>query len=213
MEESKEEQQTRERKLVRRMKSGDREAFDELYDIYCRPLLRTVYLLLGSSGDAEDVVQDTFVKAYLHSSELKAEEGFRSWLYQIATRTAWEYTRKRKREILDDEVESKAEKQIFTDGETDSPVSRQRGPLEQIIHREENQVLWQAVEQLEEKQRTTVILYYYNEFSTGEIARIMGTFEGTVKSRLFTARKNLKKQLQNTDKEIKGKGGLEYGRI
>lgn len=202
-----------ESKLVRRMKSGDKEAFDELYTIYCRPLLRTVYLLLGNRSDAEDVVQDTFVKAFLHVKELKKEEGFRSWLYQIATRTAWEYGRKKQRELPDDEVEKKADEQLHMDGTDLKSTTEQEQAVDVLIRREENETLWHAIEELEAKQKLTVILYYYNEFSTAEIAGITGTLEGTVKSRLFTARRNLKAQIERENTEQSRKGGLEYGKI
>lgn len=192
----KEEKYVNESKLVWQMNSGDREAFDELYRIYCKPLLRTVYLMLGNRSDAEDVVQDTFVKVFMHSKELKKEEGFRSWLYQIATRTAWEFGRKRNREITDEEVVIKADEHFLTEGKTIFGMTEQEETINLLIRQEENEALWRAIDGLEQKQKTTVILYYYSEFSTGEIAKITGTLEGTVKSRLFTARKNLKVHLQ-----------------
>lgn len=83
-----------EKELVRKMKDGEKNAFDELYSLYCKPLLRTVYLIVGNRSDAEDIVQETFVKVFLYAKELKKEEGFRTWLYQIATRTAWELGKK-----------------------------------------------------------------------------------------------------------------------
>lgn len=83
------------------------------------------------------------------------------------------------------------------------------GPLEQILEQEHAVHLWKLVERLDIKYRTVILLYYYNELSTREIAKITGTLEGTVKSRLFQARKLLKKQLESEERRIcfEGKPG------
>lgn len=67
-----------EKEWVRRLKGGDKEAFDVLYEKYKNILLRMAYLVSGQMYDAEDIVQETFVKCFLHIGELKKEEGFRS---------------------------------------------------------------------------------------------------------------------------------------
>lgn len=68
--------------------------------------------------------------------------------------------------------------------------------MELIIQDEERAELWKAVRQLNRKMRTVVVLYYYNDLSTKEIARITHSLEGTVKSRLYTARKILERKLE-----------------
>ena len=70
-----------------------------------------------------------------------------------------------------------------------------------MLRTEEREQLWDAVQGLEIRQRTAVVLYYYNQMSTKEIAKAMGCLEGTVKSRLHTARKNLKDRLNAREKE------------
>ena len=93
-----------EKELVRRLKSGDKDAFDALYEKYKNILLRMAYLVSGQMFDAEDIVQETFVKCYLHIGELKKEEGFRPWLFQILYRTAYRQAKsgngKYRKEIL-----------------------------------------------------------------------------------------------------------------
>ena len=93
-----------EKELVRRLKSGDRDAFDALYEKYKNILLRMAYLVSGQIFDAEDIVQETFVKCFLHIGELKKEEGFKPWLFQILYRTAYRQAKKRKREIPDEDI-------------------------------------------------------------------------------------------------------------
>jgi RNA polymerase sigma-70 factor (ECF subfamily) len=124
---------------------------------------RKFYLLTGNLPDSEDVVQDTFVKVWLHRAQLQNESGFKAWMLQILVRTAYRFCKKKSREV---------------------PV----------------------------KQRTVVILFYYQDCSVREIAAICGCMEGTVKSRLHTARTKLKKMLSEdgggTDNR---KAGYENG--
>lgn len=182
-----------EKELVERMKQGDRDALDRLYEAYKDRAYRTAVFISGSKMDAEDIVQDTFLKVFLHIGELKESAGFKSWFYRILTRTAWLKMRGKKREIPDEAVIEKADR------------PEQDTSLELILRQEESALLRREVEALDEKLRTMVVLYYYNELSTKEIAKITGCLEGTVKSRLFTARKRLERALTAGENEIKGR--------
>lgn len=180
-------------KLVQRLKAGDKTAFDALYEKYKNILLRMAYLVSGQMSEAEDIVQETFVKCYLHIGELKRDEGFKSWLFQILYRTAYRQIKKHKREILREDIGIQAD---ATDGITS---------LDRIIRTETERQVSNAVKKLDFKHRTVVVMFYYNEMSTKEIAEVLGCTEGTVKSRLFHARKKLKRSLCDTRK-----GGSEY---
>lgn len=189
------------RALITRMTEGDEAAFDELYHSYSGKLYRMAYFITGNRSDSEDILQETFVKCFLHRKELKQPERFESWLYQILVRTAWrsEKRRKGKRElsfdgILDNEEDTGMAERIQRDGKAE--------PLEQVLKAEMSSELWKAVNRLGMKHRTVVLLYYYNDLSTKEIAAMTGTLEGTVKSRLHKARLLLREQLlADTDRE------------
>ncbi len=170
--------------LVKQMKKGDKASFDMLYEKYKNMALHTAYLITGDYSYSEDVVQDTFVKVYLHCKELKNDSGFRAWMMQILVRTAYKCGRKKSRELPDDEVTQKMD------------TGRTLSSLEQVIMQEEAEAITQAVRTLPVKQRTVVVLYYYQEYQISEIAQILGCLEGTVKSRLHTARKKLKSVLE-----------------
>ena len=172
-----------EMELVRQLQTGSRTAFDRIYERYHVQAYRTAVLLTGNRADAEDVVQETFVQVYLHAMELKEPAGFKSWFYRILTRLAWKCGRDGRREVPDEDIAVRADR---TD-ESDC--------LSRLLGEEERERVRRAVEDLDEKHRSIVVLYYFNNFTTGEIARITGCFEGTVKSRLHTARKKLKKSL------------------
>lgn len=165
--------------LVRRMQEGDVEAFDRIFELYQGRLLRTAYLITGNHADSEDVVQETFVKCYCNCKSLRDPSGFAPWLYQIMTRTAWRYGKRRRRE---EPVE-----QLYEKGEPGTGNL----PLEEILLKEAQEELYARVRKLNQKQRTVIILYYFNQMSTREISQVMGCMEGTVKSRLYAARKAL----------------------
>lgn len=169
--------------LVQQLKSGDDKAFELLYERYKNLAIRTAYLLTGNLSDSEDIVQETFVKVYLHIAELKNDGGFKPWMMQILVRTAYRIGKKRNKEIPDEEAVRLA------DAHTADV------PLGETLKREEAERIFRAVAALPLKQRTVVILYYYQEFSVSEIAKLTGSLEGTVKSRLHTARKALKEAL------------------
>lgn len=171
---------TEEVELVRCMKKGDRSAFDALYARYYDRLYRTACMITGNQADGEDVTQETFIKMYLHCKELKKDEQFLCWLYRILNRTAWQLVKKHSREQPNEKILELADNAV-----TDSPVA-------QILKNERDQAIIQAVRSLEYRQRMAVILFYYNELGTKEIASVMECMEGTVKSRLFHARKNLR---------------------
>lgn len=111
--------------LVRRMQAGDMDAFDQIFGLYQSRLLRTAWLISGNYADSEDIVQETFVKCYRNCGKLKEPAVFSTWLYQILTRTAWRYGKKKSRETP---VE-----QLF---EEDLGQTAGDSPLDQVVRRE-----------------------------------------------------------------------------
>lgn len=180
------------RACVERMIDGDEAAFDQLYHSYSGRLYRMAYFITGNRSDSEDILQETFIKCFLHRKELKQPDRFESWLYQILVRTAWRINRKQKDLSYDSILENKSDtgmgKLISND--------HSAGPLEQFLKMERSSELYKAVQSLDIKYRTAILLHYYMEMQTKEIARITGTLEGTVKSRLFKARLLLKQKLE-----------------
>lgn len=170
--------------LVARLKDGDEDAFDRLYDAYHLALYRSAYLIVGNAQDAEDVLQETFLTALTHIATLKNNQYFKAWLYRIMTNLAYKTVKRRSRE------QSESEEVLSSRCVAES---MEKNNLEDIItlHAEQEAVR-QGLLQLKLKQREVMVLYYYNGFSIREIADICGCFEGTVKSRLHKARKTLK---------------------
>lgn len=187
--------------LVRQMKEGDKASFDLLYEKYRNLALHTAYLITGNRSLSEDIVQDTFVKVYLHCGELKNDSGFQAWMMRILVRTAYKSGKKAGREVPDEEAVSKAD----TGGVSSS--------LEQVLAKERAKTVVEAVRSLPVKQRSVVVLYYYQEYRIPEIAKILGCREGTVKSRLHTAKRQLRRMLEDESGAglLGNSGGRESG--
>lgn len=175
--------------LVYRLKEGDRQAFDELMEHFYLKLLRMAYLISGSHADSEDIVQETFVLCWVNRGRIREPEHFTRWLYRTMTREAWRVSKRSRKEQPVEEVFGE---------DTPSGIC----VLDEVMEKSSRKELYNAIEGLPIKQRTAIVLYYYNDMSTKEIAGVMGCLEGTVKSRLHTARKNLKQRL--ADKQETG---------
>lgn len=173
-----------EAEIVQRMKNGDRQAFELLYDRYKDSVYRTACLISGNRIDGEDITQETFIKVFMRCRELKNNEVFKYWLFRILHRTAWQMLNKKKKE-------SPCENEWKEEAAADSPV-------ETVLHMERQKIIWKAVLELDYKYKTVIILYYYNELTIRQIAQICGCLEGTIKSRLHYARKILYEKLEKS---------------
>lgn len=171
--------------LVEQLKAGNKDAFDALYAKYKNLAIHTAYLITGNLSDSEDITQETFVKIWLHVRELHNNNGFKAWMMQILVRTAYRVGRKNRKEIPDDEVVRRMDQ------------SEEVSSLDRIIQLEEAEMISAAVSILPVKLKTVVVLYYYDSFTVKEIAGILRITEGTVKSRLHTARKRIQSVLES----------------
>lgn len=177
--------------LVAAAKHGDMQAFEELVLRYKRIILAMAQRITNNREDAEDVVQDTFHKVFLHLGSFQEKSQFSTWLTRIAMNEAFMLLRRR-RGILEVLPESP------DDGE--SPVAevfvdQSASPEESCWQRERSNLLTQAINQLSPKTRATILLRSVEERSLEETAEILGTSLGVVKSRLFQGRRKLRRAL------------------
>lgn len=143
---------------------------------------RVAYGVLRHREDAEDVAQDAFARAYRHFKALRDREQFRSWLVRTTWRLAIDRWRAERRRVAREQsVEAP------TAGETNENLALSR---ERAAH------LWRAIDALPEKLRVVVVLSAIDGHDVREVARLLGLPEGTVKSRLFNARKGLAERLK-----------------
>lgn len=140
-------------------------------------LYRVSYSILQNDKDCEDAAQEAILKAYHKLNTLKKEEFFKTWLVRILIHECYKIRRFRKKVICCEEYTSP---QAASEPESYSD-------------------LYLSIMKLDEELRTPVILYYIEGFSVAETAKTLKMHEGTVKSRLFRARENLRKWMKEED--------------
>ena len=150
-----------------------RERFAALVTEHSRSMYRTARAMLPGDADAQDAVGEAVLLAWQGFGELRDPQAARGWLLKITVNCAYALLRRQARVVYVEQPESGA----------------QPGPEEGAWD------LWQAVLDLPEEQRLTVTLYYYEDMSVAQIARILGVAQGTVKSRLSRGRERLRKLL------------------
>jgi len=143
--------------------------------------------LLKDRAAAEEVTQETFIRAYLHLDSYDRERPFYPWLARIAFRQAQTY-RSRCRS---------GELSLTT--ELDSPAGT-ADPLEDLIRNEQSRALWQEVYGLPAGERAAVVLFYRQELSVRQVAEALGVASGTIKTFLFRARRHLRRRLTAPDR-------------
>lgn len=186
-----------EAELVKEIQLGSSDSFEKLFEKYKNTAFRTAYFISGNKFTAEDIVQETFVQCFLKIKSLKNPELFKPWFYKILTRTAWKHSNSDKASTPVENIFETAEQSFLT-----TEFNKSESECFETLHAEINN--------LDIKLKTTIILYYFNGFSVKEISKISGCFEGTVKSRLYTARKKLKDSLKDIKKrECEANGNLK----
>lgn len=165
-------------------RAGDSDAWDALFRRYQLPLYTYLRDLLGSDQPSLDLLQETFVRAVHHVCSLRDDDRFGSWLFGIAHQLVLQHWRRQGRcPILDVPV-------------PEDLAGEASAPGDELVRRENEAVLLAAIDQLPAAQRAVVLLHYLEDFSLAEIAEITGSAIGTVKSRLYYAKRVLRELLE-----------------
>jgi RNA polymerase sigma-70 factor, ECF subfamily len=192
--------------LVARAKAGDVEAFSELVRHYERRVFRMAKQITQNDDDAEDVLQETFLKAYTHLDAFQGNSKFYTWLVRIAVNEALMKLRKRRSDRtvpLDEPIDTGEDEMVREIAVWDEDP-------EQTYSREElGQILNQAIESLKPAYRTVFILRDIEEMSIEETAEVLGLSISAVKSRLLRARLQLREKLTRQFKR-KGDDAFAY---
>jgi len=181
-----------ERTLVVAAKNGDEQAFETLFKRYKRKTFAVVLRYTHAVEDAEDIVQQSFYKAFVHLCQFQGESSFSTWLTRIAINEALMFLRRigAVREVsLDDirDAQGRAASLEIPDSSAD--------PETRCSQREEVRILSKAVRNLRPRLRTTIALSELRELSTSETARRMGLSVAAVKARIFRGKRKLRQEL------------------
>ncbi len=180
--------------LVRLSQQGDVRAFDELMQRYHSRIYALLYNMTSNREDAEDLIQEVFLKAYKALPKFKGQSSFYTWVYRIAVNRAINYVKKRKRRqaLSLDDVDLGLERDEFL-----VEMSSRSTPFRDAKLTELQQKLNEALQTLSEKHRAVVIMHDIEGIQHNEIGEIIGCSAGTVRSRLFYARKQLQAHLSD----------------
>lgn len=178
--------------LVLKAQQGDVRAFDELVERYHGRIYGLTYNMTSNREDAEDLTQEVFVKAFEALPRFRGKSSFYTWLYRIAVNKTINYRKKRnrKRTLSLDQFDH----DIKTD-EIYHELSTKGSPLRNISLSELQEKLNEALQNLSEKHRTVVIMHDMQGIPHDEIAKVVGASVGTVRSRLFYARRQMQAEL------------------
>ncbi|MFH2048960.1 MAG: sigma-70 family RNA polymerase sigma factor [bacterium] len=169
-------------RLMKSIQNGDMVAFNELVERYKNRLMNVIGRMLSSPDEAEDIVQETFVRVYQHRQSFNFKHCFSTWIYTIGLNLARNELRKRKRFKHYDIDEMQGNEAEFA--------------IDPKLPSQLPQVLAKAIEELPEKYRVAFMLRDIQELPYEEVAKVLDIPLGTVKSRVNRARMMLREKLQ-----------------
>ena len=179
------------KELVSSAKSGNKKSFDKLYELTHNDVWYNCLSLLKDEENAKDIMQETYITAFLKLDTLKDEEKFCGWVTTIAVNLCKKKLKGKVEYQIDDEV-------LITEAETDELML----PEEYITKTEKRKVLLQIMEDtLSFNQYQTVLMFYFDEMSIAEIAQALEISERTVKSRLNSSRAKMKTAIEDYEKK------------
>lgn len=175
--------------LVENSLAGCHDAFAALVDAYQQAVYNVCYRILGDPFEAEDAAQEAFLRAYQHLDRYDVQRSFKTWLLSIASNHCIDRLRRRRLTQLSLE-------DLFPSHP--ALASHAPGPEEHALDGERCDCFQEMLETLPANYRIAVVLYYWYDMPCNEIAAMLGTREGTVKSRLYRARRQLGAQMQRS---------------
>ena len=172
---------------IARARRGDADAFRQLFERYSRPVISFVYDMVGDRALAEDLTQETFVRAYRHLGALREESKFSTWLFSIAKNVAREHLRSGERRAGKVELDDETVLELQDEGRT---------PVEGLLDKELNGVVRRALGALDEDKRTVFALKIFQQRSYEEIVEITGFSLPKVKTDLHRARAEMRRRIR-----------------
>ena len=174
------------RQLARLVLGGDTAAFEYLFDRYRDAIHRLFLQRTGNAEDADDLLQETFIKVYMNLHRYSPEYTFGQWLYTIARNTFIDYVRKRQDDLPIDEKFS-------------SPASNTPTPEESVITSQQRHQIELCIARLPENYRRLIRMRFFDEYSYEEIAVKLSLPLGTVKTQIHRARERMCRLIVEND--------------
>jgi RNA polymerase sigma-70 factor (ECF subfamily) len=176
---------------MRAFQQGDEVAFATLYNRYRLPIYRFLARKLDNPNRAEDIAQEVFVAVVQHASEWREEASVKTYLYRIAFNRAISELRRSEHKVMVAETVNDSD---------DAPPPREAissdSPAHNFEHKERARLVRAALQEIEPDYRDAILLKEYEDLKYEEIAEILNVAVGTVKSRIFRGKMELKKRLE-----------------
>ena len=176
---------------VERARAGDSDAFRVLVEQHSRSIFRLAFRMTGNEQDAEDVVQETFLRAYRRLADYEARASFSTWLYRIASNYALDLIRMRKRHEEKRERGSSENHDVLQSIPEASP-----GPDRIVYGSQVKDRVNAALDELSVQERTAFVLRHFEGLSIDEIGRALGTGTNATKHSIFRAVQKLRRSLE-----------------
>ena len=173
---------------LRAIAQGDMHGLEALFRKYQASVYQTALGVTRDPQVAEEVLQDTFFRLYRYAGRLDGSMPLAPWLYRVAINLC--YNRLKSLRAWTDSFHDLAER-LFSPSSASPERAAERNELQAVVQ--------EALAALDSKHRAVLVLYYLHDYAVNEIAQITGVPEGTVKSRLFHARKLLRQHLEQQD--------------
>ncbi|MCG9972992.1 RNA polymerase sigma factor [Christiangramia crocea] len=167
--------------LIDKILTGDAAVFGELVDRYQNFVFTIAIRMLKVSEEAEEVAQDSFIKAFESLSSFRGEAKFSTWLYRIVYHKALDRIKKNKRQQTYEIIEEV----------TDDSLDHIENGLEYLLSEERSRVINDCISMLPEEEAAIISLYYFEEQSVKEIAEVTNLTEENIKIKLYRSRKKL----------------------
>jgi len=181
-----------ETRLARLARKGDQRAFAELVELYKDKIYHLAYRMLSNRHEAEDVVQETFLRVYMNLDRYDELQKFSTWIYRIGTNLCIDRLRKRKPNFSLDAEITDAE---GIDGYAMIPSDNET-PESRLLLSETQQTIRKAIDSLPVKYKSVVVLRYLHDMSLQEIGDVLDMPVTTVKTRVHRGREFLRKRLE-----------------
>jgi RNA polymerase sigma-70 factor (ECF subfamily) len=185
--------------LIKIILSGDKNTFAVLVEKYQQMVFRVCRGFVVYKEDADDLMQETFIKAFRALDTFNQQAAFSTWIYRITLNTCLNYKRKNERNRFFLRINMSEVRDVKKSGSSMSQGIRQAD--QQLIDDQNSMKIKQAIGRLPEKQQTAFLLSKYEEMPQQEIALVMNLSLGAVEQLLFRARENLRKQLTDYYKQ------------
>ena len=178
--------------LVERVQRGDKTAFDALVLKYQHKIVKLVSRYVYEPAEAQDIAQETFIKAYRALPRFRGDSAFYTWIYRIAINTAKNYLVANSRRPVDQQLDLQDPEQY----EMNARLKDVDTPESMLLTDEIQATVEGAIQELPEELRTAIVLRELEGMSYEEIAAAMDCPVGTVRSRIFRAREAISERLQ-----------------